>query len=352
NKMKTLKWIVLALAAFGFIRGEAQSASYNVGSKTIKYVDGSRNRPLVTQIWYPTKDERKPTTVKRKHIFKPGTAVFNGTLLINNKKMPLLIISHGTGGNRFSLSWLAEPLVNAGYIVVSLDHYGNSSDNKIPREFLKWWERALDVKYVLSQVLKEPGFKAVIDHERIGGIGFSIGGYTNIALAGGYINRDLIFELEENSKGDASTKLPPEFPSTGEEIDFRNDKQIVSSYVKYKDQVKDGRIKAFFVMAPAIGLGFNSKAQVNAITAPLLIVAGQKDTICPIKTNAVHYNKLIKSSSLFIFKGEVGHYVFLNEATEFGREVAPGICSDHPHVSRADIHEKAIKLAIEFFERI
>ena len=136
-----------------------------------------------------------------------------------------------------------------------------------------------------------------------------------------------------------------------EEIDFENDSLIVASYNRYKDKVKEERMKAFFVMAPAIGFGFHSDQQTKEIKAPIFIVAGEGDTNTPVEYNAVKYNKLIKTSKLHIFEGPVNHYVFLNEATDFGKTVVPKLCVDHPDVDRKEIHDRTLELAIEFFGR-
>ncbi|MDO6516789.1 alpha/beta hydrolase family protein [Zobellia uliginosa] len=341
--MKTLSLIaVFLLVSCG---GPQKEKNFGIGQKSVSFVDESRNRPLPTEIWYPTLDTLITQEAKegKKELFKTMETIPNATL--PNKKFPLLLISHGTGGNRFSLTWFIERMVKEGYIVVSLDHYGNSTFNKVPREFVKWWERAIDVQYVLTQVLKDNKIGAKINTSRIGGVGFSLGGYTNIALAGGYVDRS----IGENDNME-DRKMPAEFPHTDEIIDFENDSLIVSSYKRYKDRLKDDRIKAFFVMAPAIGFGFHSKGQTEKITAPIFIVAGKGDDLAPVKTNAKKYHTLIKTSEIYLFDEHVGHYVFLNEATAFGKEIAPEITTDHPKVDRKEIHLKTLELALHFFQ--
>lgn len=316
--------------------------AYQIGKKSVTYTDKSRKRPLITEIWYPTNDTLTSKPDDSKEIFKILPVIANAKPA--DGKFPLLMVSHGTGGNRFSLSWMVESLVKKGYIVVSLDHYGNSTFLKLPREFVKWWERAIDVQYVLTQVLDDQVFGAKIDKTKIGGVGFSLGGYTNIALAGGYVDRT----PKENQSG---REAPPEFPKTDEKIDFDKDSLIVASYLKYKDKVKDNRIKAFFVMAPAIGFGFHTKEQTKAITAPVFIVAGKGDTNTPVDGNAKHYHKLITTSKLHLLGDKVNHYVFLNEPTEFGKKVAPAITIDDASVNRKKIHEEVTQLALKFFSK-
>ncbi len=341
--MKKLPIILVIIFLF-FSCTKPKEKKFRIGQKSLTLVDQSRNRPLLTEIWYPTTDSLRAKKLKenKKEIFKVLETLPNAT--IPNKKFPLLLISHGTGGNRFSLTWFIEKMVKEGYIVVSLDHYGNSTFNKIPREFVKWWERAIDIKFILTNILNDEEIGSKIDISRIGGVGFSLGGYTNIALSGGYVDR----KVKENENIN-TRKLPSEFPNTDEVIDFENDSLIVSSYTKYKNHVKDERIKAFFTMAPAIGFGFHTTKQTNEITAPILIVAGRGDSVAPVKSNAKIYHNLIKTSEIYLFDKNVGHYVFLNEPTEFGKKIAPFITIDHPEVNRKEIHKKTLELAVNFF---
>jgi len=342
---------LVLICLFYFSCSEKDHKTSNIGQVSLKYNDSKRSRPLDVEIWFPThysistKRIEELKVREEKSLFKILPTIPNAKII--DDKLPLLIVSHGTGGNRFSLTWFIEKMVHKGYIVVSLGHYGNTTFNKLPREFVKWWERAIDVQFVLDRILENPKFKNHIDHEKIGGAGFSLGGYTNIALAGGLVDRTYHPGDDINKK----RELPPEFPKTDEVIDFQNDSLIVHSYETYKNKVKDHRMKAFFVMAPAIGFGFHSKEQMRAIDKPVFIVAGKGDTNTPIQHNALNYHELIISSELHLFNEHVNHYVFLNESTEFGKKVAPKITIDHEKIDRKEIHDKVVEMALDFFDK-
>ncbi len=315
--------------------------TYNIGQKSLVYTDTSRQRLLVTELWYPTyEDDSKNEKVEMGNkLFQPITTIPKAKMAKGS--FPMLLVSHGAGGNRFSLTWFVERMVKEGYLIASIDHQGTSSSAKIPRDFLMWWERAIDMQYLLTQLLAEEEIGKTIDQSSIAGVGFSLGGYTNIALAGGYVDR----------LAGLGAELPPEFPHTTELINFESDSLILASYHHYKDKVKDDRFSAFFVMAPAIGFGFHSKSQTAEITAPIFIVAGQGDANCPISENALRYHELIPTSQLHLLDENTGHYVFLNEPTEFGKQIAPAICIDHAKVDRGEVHKKVFELAKDFFAK-
>ena len=111
------------------------------------------------------------------------------------------MISHGTGGGRLTLEWLADILVQNGFMVAAVDHWGNTFDNKIAIDFVTPWERPQDISFVLTALLKDPLFGPEIDQNRIGAAGFSIGGYTVLALAGGRLDFEALKNYTNTSPG-------------------------------------------------------------------------------------------------------------------------------------------------------
>ncbi|HHC80966.1 MAG TPA: hypothetical protein ENK46_13875, partial [Flavobacteriia bacterium] len=126
--MKKYSIFVISIT-FLFSCTTQKKAAYKIGRKSVTYTDLSRNRPLVTEIWYPTYDipTEKDTVTSRKAPFKTVKTIQNAN--VAKGKFPLLLVSHGTGGNRFSMTWFIEKMVQQGYIVVSVGHYGNTTFN-------------------------------------------------------------------------------------------------------------------------------------------------------------------------------------------------------------------------------
>src|SRR5690606_41854760 len=75
------------------------------------------------------------TTLFRSSPFKRELTVRDAKTI--KGQYPLVLFSHGNGGSRLSMEWLAQSLVKSGYIVAAVDHWGNTHDNKIGIEFLK-----------------------------------------------------------------------------------------------------------------------------------------------------------------------------------------------------------------------
>ncbi|MFD0765329.1 alpha/beta hydrolase family protein [Mucilaginibacter lutimaris] len=314
-----------------------------IGEQTFKYNDTARNRPLTTEIWYPTTDESKPPKLKEGFPFVHEPTVRDAKL--PNGKQPLILISHGTGGGRLTMEWLADALVKQGFIVAAVDHWGNTHDNKIPIDFVTPWQRAQDVSFVLTQLLKDKALNAVIDNKRIGAAGFSIGGYTVIALAGGKIDLKAMDDFTNTPAGAKEIAIP-EFPNL---INTLDEKAIQASFDS-APPLKDKRIKAVFSMSPAVGQGFTKASQFKDVDIPLYIIGAQSDSIAPVKTNALHYHKLMPKSKLFIIPGKAAHYVFLNEALGDLKQNGGIIFNDGPGVDRHAIHEQVGGMAVKFFK--
>ena len=163
------------------------------GIGTLNYYDYSRNRPLITEIWYPV-DSECPSMSPTGFWIRCNEAR-DAPISKKEKRYPLILMSHGFGGDRYNMSWLAESLAANGYIVAAMDHYGNTWNNKLPEFFIRPWERPKDVSFVLGQLLSDERFKDRIDMKKIGFVGYSLGGATGIWIAGAEaisLNRDLI----------------------------------------------------------------------------------------------------------------------------------------------------------------
>lgn len=180
--------------------------------------------------------------------------------------------------------------------------------------------------------------------------GFSLGGYTVIAVAGG---RASLSEFERFCRGpdrDNTYEGPHEFPGALEMYPqmMADDAQARASVARHESSFKDPRLRAVFAMNPVLAGAFTARG-LASVDVPLHIVACRGDTVVPAKTNGCRYAKLIGGAELTMLEGPLGHYVFLAEATESGQRLAPDICADAPGVERAAIHAKTAGMARQFF---
>jgi predicted dienelactone hydrolase len=119
---------------------------------------------------------------------------------------PLVLFSHGFGGCNTQTTFLMETLAKAGYLVLAPNHQdarcgsarkagGGMHKPEAPfRDVEKWSDatyrdRRADMEAVLEAVMAEKTFESVpVDPNRVGIVGHSLGGYTVLGLAGGWLS--------------------------------------------------------------------------------------------------------------------------------------------------------------------
>jgi predicted dienelactone hydrolase len=252
---------------------------------------GTANRTVRTTIWCPA------VLLKKKHSSK-------------RMKCPLILVSHGAGGSAASMRWLGEFLSARGYIVAAADHKGDCSEEKnigvLSMTDQNFWERPQDMKLILNGLLKDKAFNLYIDTSRIGAAGFSLGGYTAIALGGAIISLEALTESSPYTRNPNAIS-----PAVRNSIDqylglIQTDSVLKTSLRHAEESFKESRVKGIFALSPAIGEAF-TETGLRPVDVPVFIVAGEKDVIAPKETNAQLYASRIKDAFIEILPGEVGH---------------------------------------------
>jgi predicted dienelactone hydrolase len=254
------------------------------------------------------------------------------------EKLPLVLLSHGTGGSTSSLVWIAEDLAAHGYLVAAVEHFGNAYGNDTPEGAMAQWRRPVDLSRALDALLADSRFASRIDANRVGAAGMSSGGYTVIALAGGIYHPERMGAHCQDHPSRRGCR--PDARAIFERLPDRD--AASSSY-------KDPRFRAVFAIAPALGPGFAAE-DLTEVKIPVGIVASAQDEWVPLADNAGHYAELIPGAKLTVLpKG--GHFTFLAVCNDQGRERAKDICVDiDPTVDRPAVHEQVDKLVLQFFD--
>ena len=309
-------------------------------------------------IWYPAEtgatEQEITIGAPDKPLFISGRAAREAKVLPGKKRYPLIILSHGGGGAALQMMWLSEYLASRGFIVAAANHHGATAaeDQYTAQGFILWWERSRDLTVMIDKMLADEKFGKLIDKNKIGVAGFSIGGTTALSIAGGIFNPSAFEKFCASKERDANCDLQPESPISLEDFDKIKDKDavVVASLKRARNTYLDKRIKAVFAIAPALGGGFTAE-DLTPIKISVEIVVGTGDRQAPAKTNAELFHRSIKNSKLVILSGDVGHYVFLSECTLVGKEQLPQICLDAKTVNRAAVHREVGEMAFKFLRK-
>jgi predicted dienelactone hydrolase len=237
--------------------------------------------------------------------------------------------------------------------VAGANHPGNTAAAPLTRDgFMLWWERATDASQVLDGVLADPMLGPHVDRERIGAVGFSLGGYTVLELAGARTNLQAFERFCTSPQADAICH-PPEAarisdasgaaPLTLDDLSPQTRASRARSGASYRDP----RVKAVFAIAPALGEAFDS-ASFADVTIPVSLLAGEADVTAPVATNIHRIAGLMPNAHVEMVPG-ASHYTFLDTCLADVVAHLAGICEDGPGVDRDAVHALAADRAIRFF---
>jgi predicted dienelactone hydrolase len=359
---------LLSLSLVGPLSAGAATAAaglgqpYKVGFTVREFVPpepydwrGSAHHRLLTMIWYPAAADahEKPQQFppNGNPILDGGNTAPGAPLAPTPAKFPLVMLSHGTGGTSANMAWLASALAARGYVAAAVNHPGNNAiDGYTVQGFTLGWLRARDISAGIDAMFADKMFAGRLDRHRIAGAGHSFGGYTMIELAGGISSVPHFLAFCQSPAADALCQPLPEFPDRREKAEalLKTDPAFKAAYDDYGRSYRDERIRAVFVMAPALGPLFTPEA-LAAIHIPVAIVAGASDAIVPIASSARYFAAHIPHAELTILPAPAGHYVFIGNCLARGRKVLPLGCIDAPGVDRASVLNETASLAEKFF---
>lgn len=310
--------------------------------------DGNGPRPLSWVAWHPVSDDSTErelfTDLQPQAWFRIGPAARDAPLNSTRRRYPIVLLSHGTGGEALNLEWLARDLARRGFIAIGVNHHGNTSAEPYRAEgFLCWWERARDLTVLLDEIGARGEFAERLDMDRVFIAGYSLGGCTAAVLLGAITQTS---RFQNSAANDA--RGPREFPDLADHLPglLENSAAFRDSWARMSNSYRDARFKAALLLAPGRSVAGFSETSLASIEVPTRIVVGGSDFVAPA---AIWLHERLRASTLDLLANQVGHYVFLPEATDAGRLSSPECCIDAPAVDRRAVHQHTAALAAELF---
>ncbi len=235
--LKTTLFTAACLALTAGLAGSAEAETdylsqlgpLPVGVTTTVLVDHSRTdalthepRTLVTEIWYPATDDARHLPKNKYSNFLPGgvspeveTAIQKNYRVsvaevdkifwnhavrdarVRDGKFPLIVFSHGNGGNRHQNTFWCDFLASHGYVIVSADHTGNTSMTILNGKVIPYdgkgrtnsaADRPKDMSFLLDQMTLWNGgadsrFSGKLDLGAVCASGMSFGAMTAVRVA-------------------------------------------------------------------------------------------------------------------------------------------------------------------------
>ncbi|KJF75319.1 alpha/beta hydrolase family protein [Agrobacterium arsenijevicii] len=330
-------------------------AAENVGSTTIPVFSSARNTNLNVTIWYPAKGSGVMALSSDDRIFEGTPALKDAA--IQPGRLPLVLLSHGSGSSMAGMAWIAAKLASEGFIVAGTNHPGTTSGYSTPEDTPKIWERTNDLSAITTALTTQGKWSDAIDADRIGVLGFSLGGSAAMEISGARADLDAYARYcEENTammdcqwfaggQGYVNNE-----PVSVPKLDLRTiDK------ARFEQQNRDPRIRSAVLVDPGLALAFQPDS-LKAIDIPLTFInLGSKGKIPP----AVLADKLAAQVPAATYQqvDEADHFSFLPlckpGADAFLKSVGERdpICQPAGSRDRADLHAQLETMIVTAFNR-
>jgi predicted dienelactone hydrolase len=329
--MQGLQGLAAAVTLMTALIAQASAQSYGAGLLNIRTTDPVEGGPMTGVIAYPTNVGGEPVLI--------GGNAINATLNVAPEPgpFPLVIISHGTGGWELGHHDSLTTLARAGFTAAAVRHpRDNYLDDSGFGTDLQSVGRSHHIVAFIDAVLAHPVLGPRIDRARIGMAGFSAGGYTSLLIIGARPN----FAL-----GDAYARAVPDDPLMHRARAVANPRRRPDL-----DVVADPRVRAAFIMAPALGFLFDPPA-LAGITVPIRLYRAGADEVLPADWNAERVRQALPRPPEYAVIEGAGHFIFLAPCSASLAQAAPEICRDPPGLDRAQIHQMLNADMVDFFRR-
>lgn len=325
-----------------------------VGTRDIAVAPPERGRDLQVTVWYPAEPGGDAVLVGENAVFKGTLAAADAP--VAKGRFPLVILSHGSGSSVKGMNWLAAHLASAGFVVAGPNHPGTTSGDSLPGETPKLWQRTQDLSAVISALTTAQQWSGSVDADRIGVVGFSLGGAAAMEVAGARANLEAYAAY-----CDTYPKWDCAWYSGG--VGYANDERIAVDKVdlrkldktRFEQSNHDPRVKSAVLIDPGLAQTYDEQS-LKTIAIPMnFINLGQLDTVPP-GINAEKLAKLTPNGSL-AFVNNANHYSFLPECKDGAPEMLKSfgkvdpICDDAGKRSRADIHAEVNALVLGALRR-
>ncbi|QPC86220.1 hypothetical protein GA830_05300 [Mesorhizobium sp. NBSH29] len=308
------------------------------GYEPVTFPVAYQNEPVSGAIWYPSTGGGTEVSIGENGVFY-GTAVQEGGT-IGEGPFPVILVSHGLGGNIRTLSWLTAGLAARGAVVVSVDHPNSTTSDFDLRAGLDHWTRVQDLQTALDKLEADPRFAGQLDLTRVMAAGFSYGGWTALSMGG--VAGDLAgYAAHCDTVGRASSHCA-DLAEGGIDLHSLDAAAWDASY-------KDQRITMVAVIDPALHYGLAQQHVDSLVDDVLLIGLGDGDDrllATDFSADGSDFAALLPGARIDVI-APANHFAALLPCKPMGAEILEEegddpVCDGPEGLDRVAVHEEII----------
>jgi predicted dienelactone hydrolase len=311
----------------------ADEVNQKTPTSTIKVAEvdlyhSSKQRPIKLDLWYQENDCANKECQQT-----------------SDKKLNVAILSHGAMGSAKDYSWLAYPLAAQGWIVVGLNHFGESwrygQKNIDPSSVTRFWQRTEDVSFVIDSLDTFLPKGLTTSKANIVVVGHSSGGYTAAALAGVTLDIKQMHDYcaSKHAKADLGC-------SYGKKENPKQPKSVNRNV----NSGLDNRVTGIVMLDPALGPAATATS-LNNVNVPTLVIGSQNNDFLPFEYHAKYYAHNIPNAKLVALNGGEGHFVYINTCENNYKARGVSLCQDREGVNRMEVHQRMLGYILKFVSK-
>lgn len=243
---------------------------------TIAYANAldGQTRELPLHVWYPAlEDGDFKATYRALGVIALGSDVAVENAAVATGAFPLVVYSHGSGGDGVLAFEYGEQMASHGYVVVAPTHVGNTTGNRLfggAQPLVNMLaQRPLDIRGTLDAIERsEHAVLRAASTDEVVLFGHSFGAYTALAIAGVQISADQLDFLCDDEGDDCSIRSDPRYLA-----------QLERGW-------KDRRVVAFGAQAPAFVEAMVEES-FSRVEIPMLLMSGRQDVTTTHEEQAI-----------------------------------------------------------------
>jgi predicted dienelactone hydrolase len=298
-----------------------------------------RDVPLSVFMWYPATSDQPPELIGQNSLFYGFYAYRDAPA--DPVPKPVVLLSHGSGGNARGIGWLASHLATRGFVVLAFNHPETTSRDSLPSATFRIWERPDDMKALLDLAQTSLPLGISVDMERVGAVGFSLGGYSVLGLGGA--------EVSKAGFIDYCDRYPDKVDCgwmNASGLDFNTIDEA-----RYESSNLDERVGVIVAIDPALPQALKEGGLDAVTVATKIVQLGETETI----PEGLRWDKAATqlAQGERVVVTDTYHFAFLAECSRLGKVVISigsdeNICSDQGTRDRGEVHTELHQIIGDF----